>query len=234
MVAPVIASLGMGENGEAAALRCRPHREVPEPVGCDGQLARAARVRANGLFVKVPDRDSEAVARLFGECLRACQLGRVEIDVRVKRMCASHGVYLGTNVGLAREERLDKQAGIAALEALYRTYFEAGNSGDLDTYCSLFAFPVVLGGGGKAPAVMADAATWRATVAGSIEALASRGWATSAIDSLQIGLMAGDTGVITAVFSRLATDGSRIEQCTGNYLARKLGGEWKIVGILTP
>jgi hypothetical protein len=129
---------------------------------------------------------------------------------------------------------MNDTADLAALEALYRTYFEAGNCGDLDTYCSLFAFPVVLGGGGRAPAVMADAATWRTTVSGSIEVLATRGWATSAIDELNVGLMAGDTGVITAVFSRLAADGSRIEQCTGNYLARKLGGEWKIVGILTP
>ena len=109
---------------------------------------------------------------------------------------------------------------------------EAGNSGDLETYCMLFAFPIAVGGNGQAPATVSDPAKWRASVQASIDDLTARGWATSVIDALHVGLMAGDTGVITVAFSRLAADGVVMESCTGNYLARKLDETWKIVGII--
>ncbi|MCB2063710.1 MAG: hypothetical protein KDE25_09700, partial [Novosphingobium sp.] len=111
---------------------------------------------------------------------------------------------------------------------------EAGNSGDLETYCMLFAFPIAVGGNGQAPATVSDPAKWRASVQASIDDLTARGWATSVIDALHVGLMAGDTGVITVAFSRLAADGVVMESCTGNYLARKLDETWKIVGIIAP
>ena len=90
-------------------------------------------MRADGLFVKVADRDAEPFACRFGQSLRAGELGRVEIDVRVKRMCGSHRINLGTIAHSARGSGLAGNDEIAALEALYRTYLEAGNSGDLET-----------------------------------------------------------------------------------------------------
>ena len=123
---------------------------------------------------------------------------------------------------------------MAALRALYGTYIDSWNRRDLDTYCSLFAFPVVIGGAGRDPDVVPDYAAWRARTDGNLEALAARGWATSTIDALHVGLMAGDTGVITVEYSRLDDDGSRIEGGTSNYLTRKLDGEWKMVGMIVP
>lgn len=123
---------------------------------------------------------------------------------------------------------------IAALKALYTTYIDAWNRVDLDTYCSLFCFPLVIGGGGRSPETVPDLAAWRARTKGNLDALAERGWATSVIDALHVGLMAGETGVITVGYSRQAADGSRIEGGTSNYLTRKIGGEWKMVGMLVP
>ena len=123
---------------------------------------------------------------------------------------------------------------IEAHKALYTTYIDAWNRVDLDTYCSLFAFPVVIGGGGRSPETVPDLAAWRARTKGNLDALAARGWSTSVIDALHVGLMAGDTGVITVEYSRLAGDGTRIEGGTSNYLTRKIDGEWKMVGMLVP
>jgi len=46
--------------------------------------------------------------------------------------------------------------------------------------------------------------------------------------------MAGDTGIVTAHYRRNRADGSEIESGTANYIARKLGGEWRFVGITAP
>jgi hypothetical protein len=124
---------------------------------------------------------------------------------------------------------MNEDAEIAAHRALYQTYIDAWNRIDLDTYCSLFAFPVAIGGGGRAPDIVPDLAAWRARTKGNLDALAARGWATSTIDALHVGLMAGDTG-----YSRFAADGSRIESGTSNYLTRRIGGEWKMIGMLVP
>jgi hypothetical protein len=129
---------------------------------------------------------------------------------------------------------MDRNADITAHEALYETYIDAWNRRDLDTYCGLFAFPVAIGGGGRAPESVPDLAAWRARTDANLDALAARGWTTSVIDALHVGLMAGDTGVITVEYSRFGADGSRIEGGTSNYLTRKLGSEWKMVGMIVP
>jgi hypothetical protein len=123
---------------------------------------------------------------------------------------------------------------IAAHRALYEVYIDAWNRIDLDTYCGLFAFPVAIGGGGRAPDIVPDVAAWRARTKANLDTLAARGWSTSVIDALHVGLMAGNTGVITVTYTRLAEDGSRIEGGTSNYLTRKLDGTWKMVGMLVP
>lgn len=129
---------------------------------------------------------------------------------------------------------MDEDAEIAAHKALYQAYIDAWNRIDLDTYCSLFAFPVAIGGGGREPDIVPDLAAWRARTKGNLAALSARGWATSTIDALHVGLMAGDTGFITVEYSRFAADGSRIEGGTSNYLTRRIGGEWKMIGMLVP
>ena len=129
---------------------------------------------------------------------------------------------------------MDNEAAIAAHKALYETYIDAWNRIDLDTYCSLFAFPVAIGGGGRSPDVVPDLAAWRARTKGNLDALAARGWSTSTIDALHVGLMAGDTGVITVEYTRLAANGERIEGGTSNYLTRLIDGDWKVVGMLVP
>jgi hypothetical protein len=135
----------------------------------------------------------------------------------------------------AKEDKCMDEAGrIAAHKALYETYIDAWNRIDLDTYCSLFAFPVAIGGGGRAPDVVPDLAAWRARTKANLDALAARGWSTSTIDSLHVGLMAGDTGVITVEYTRLGSQGERIEGGTSNYLTRLIDGTWKVVGMLVP
>jgi hypothetical protein len=125
-------------------------------------------------------------------------------------------------------------ADIAAHKALYQTYIDSWNRLDLDTYCSLFAFPMAIGGGGRAADIVPDLAAWRARTDGNLKSLAGRGWSNSVIDALNVALMAGDTGVITVEYSRFAADGTRIEGGTSNYLTRKLGGTWKMVGMIVP
>jgi len=129
---------------------------------------------------------------------------------------------------------MDEAGRIAAHKALYKTYIDAWNRCDLDTYCSLFAFPLAIGGGGREPEIIPDLAAWRARTKSNLDELAARGWANSVIDPLHVGLMAGDTGIITVEYSRFAHDGSRIEGGTSNYLTRKLDGAWKIVGVVVP
>ena len=129
---------------------------------------------------------------------------------------------------------MDNEAAIAAHRALYETYIDAWNRIDLDTYCSLFAFPVAIGGGGRSPDIVPDLAAWRARTKGNLDALAARGWSTSVIDALHVALMAADTGFITVAYTRLGDDGERIEGGTSNYLTRLIDGEWKMVGMLVP
>jgi hypothetical protein len=129
---------------------------------------------------------------------------------------------------------MDEAGRIAAHRALYETYIDAWNRIDLDTYCSLFAFPVAIGGGGRVPDIVPDLATWRARTKSNLDALSARGWSTSTIDSLHVGLMAGDTGVITVEYTRLGAQGERIEGGTSNYLTRLIDGTWKVVGMLVP
>ena len=93
---------------------------------------------------------------------------------------------------------------------------------------------MAIGGGGRAPDIVPDVAAWRARTRANLDALAARGWSTSVIDELHVGLMAADTGFITVTYTRLADDGSRIEGGTSNYLTRKLDGAWKMVGMLVP
>lgn len=234
MVPPVISGIGVGKDGESGARGGGPGCEVPEPVCCYGELAGTARMRADRPFMKVADRRAESGASLLGKRLRLHQLVRVEIDVRVKRMCASHADNLGTKVLYTRAGAMDDNDDIAAHKALYETYIDAWNRVDLNTYCSLFAFPVVVGGGGRAPDMVPDLASWRARTKGNLDALAARGWSTSTIDALHVGVMAADTGIITVVYSRFDADGARIEGGTSNYLTRKLDGTWKMVGLLVP
>lgn len=129
---------------------------------------------------------------------------------------------------------MDTDGDVEALKALYRTYILAWNARDLDTYCGLFAFPVAIGGGGREPDIVPDLAAWRARTHGNLEALAARGWSTSTIGALHVGVMAADTAIITVDYTRLKEDGTWIEGGTSNYVTRKLNGEWKMVGLLVP
>jgi hypothetical protein len=129
---------------------------------------------------------------------------------------------------------MNEDAEIAAHKALYATYIDAWNRCDIDTYCSLFAFPVAIGGGGREPEIIPDLPAWRARTKANLDELAARGWSNSVIDPLHVGLMAGDTGIITVEYSRFDAGGSRIEGGTSNYLTRKIGGAWKIVGVIVP
>ena len=129
---------------------------------------------------------------------------------------------------------MSDQADIAAIEALYDTYFDAWNRKDLNTLSGLFGFPMVVGGGGRAPESVPDAAAYRARMQAILDDIESRGWTRSVLDERHVGLMAGDTGVITVHYHRDRSDGSELEGGTSNYLTRKLDGRWKIVGMLVP
>jgi hypothetical protein len=129
---------------------------------------------------------------------------------------------------------MSDQSEVAAHEALYDTYFSTWNRKDFVALADLFAFPLIIGGGGRAPVTVPDAAAYIARMEGMLVDMESRGWAISILDQLHVGLMAGDTGCITVHYHRDRADGSLIEAGTSNYLTRKIGGAWKIIGMLAP
>lgn len=129
---------------------------------------------------------------------------------------------------------MSDQAEIAAHHALYDTYFSTWNRKDVDALADLFAFPLIIGGGGRAPVTVPDAAAYRARMNVTLEDLESRDWTISILDEMHVGLMAGDSGVITVHYHRDRADGTLIEAGTSNYLTRKIDGVWKIIGMLAP
>lgn len=129
---------------------------------------------------------------------------------------------------------MSDQSEVAAHEELYDTYFSTWNRKDVDGLSDLFAFPLIIGGGGRAPVTVPDAATYRDRMRGLLADLEARGWTKSILDELHVGLMAGDTGVITIHYHRDQADGTLIESGTSNYLTRKIDGQWKIIGMLAP
>jgi hypothetical protein len=59
-------------------------RDFAEAIGRDGQLAAAARVRADWADVEMAHRQIELVAHLLAKVARLVEFVRVEIDVSMK------------------------------------------------------------------------------------------------------------------------------------------------------
>lgn len=129
---------------------------------------------------------------------------------------------------------MDETADIAALKALYDDYLDAWNRKDLTALVQLFAFPMVVGGNGRAPLGLPDAAAYLDRTGAIMADIESRGWVRSVLDEIHVGMMAAGTAVLTVHYHRARSDGSRLEGGTSNYLARKLDGAWKIVGMIVP
>jgi hypothetical protein len=123
-------------------------------------------------------------------------------------------------------------AGVEAeLEALYRKYVEVFNTGDGEALSRLLAYPAV-GGGAARPQVYRTPLEFQRMIEGTLAHFRAQGWARSHVDSTEGVEMAGDTGVVRAVFSRYRADGERYEEGSGNYVMRKLDGEWRIVAMI--
>lgn len=129
---------------------------------------------------------------------------------------------------------MDTTAEIATLKKFYGTYLDRWNRKDLDALTDLFAFPMVVGGGGREPLTLPDAQAYLDRTRAIMADIESRGWARSVLDEIDVGLMAGDTAVLTVHYHRSREDGARIEGGTTNYLTRKIGGQWKLVGMIVP
>ena len=69
-------------------------------------------------------------------------------------------------------------------------------------------------------------------IEGAIAHFKTKGWVHSQIDRLDAVATGGDTGVISADFSRWRADGSLIERDSGHYITRIIDGEWKIVAAI--
>jgi ketosteroid isomerase-like protein len=119
----------------------------------------------------------------------------------------------------------------ADMEALYRQYVEVFNTGDAEALSELLAFPAV-GGGAAPPQVYRTAQDFQRMIEGTFRHFRANGWARSQVDSAQGAEMAGDTGVVRAVFSRYREDGERYEEGSGNYVMRRLDGQWRIVAMI--
>jgi len=95
VVGIVIASARVGEDGQSVTIESDPLGEVAELLGQNGQLATAPGMRADGVGVEMADPNSETFLRSSRQCLRAIELVRVEIDMRVKVADGpEHGAHL--------------------------------------------------------------------------------------------------------------------------------------------
>jgi ketosteroid isomerase-like protein len=119
----------------------------------------------------------------------------------------------------------------AEMEALYRTYVEIFNREDSAALAQLLAYPAV-GGGPASPQVYKQPVDFQRMIEGTFAHFKANGWARSRVDSTEGVLMAGDTGLVRAVFSRCREDGGVYEAGSGNYVMRRIDGRWKIVAML--
>jgi ketosteroid isomerase-like protein len=119
----------------------------------------------------------------------------------------------------------------AELEATYRTYVEIFNREDSAALAQLLAYPAV-GGGNASPQVYKEPVEFQRMIEGTFAHFKAKGWARSQVDSTEGVVMAGDTGLVRAVFSRCRADGGVYESGSGNYVMRRIDGRWKIVAML--
>src|SRR5689334_25306007 len=84
MILQLLASVGVGKDGEAAAIDWCPGCELAEAIGRNGQLAAAARMRSHRSQVKVANLGTDDRVRAIRKCPGGLDLWRVEVDVRVE------------------------------------------------------------------------------------------------------------------------------------------------------
>src|SRR6476659_7664157 len=85
-----VASLRVGEHRQAAAVQHQPGHHVGELLLADGELAAAARVRADRIVMHPPDLDAEFFAGGFAKLQRLRTGRRVVIDVGVEVLDLAH------------------------------------------------------------------------------------------------------------------------------------------------
>jgi len=84
MVGEIVARVGMGEDGEPAAIEHSPIGEIPKLLRRYGKLAAAPWMRADGPLVEMADGHAEQMASLGGEGLGGGELVRIKVDVSVE------------------------------------------------------------------------------------------------------------------------------------------------------
>src|SRR4051794_1037618 len=84
MVGEVVASVGVGKDGELAAVEHEPLGDVAELVGGNCQLTAAARMRTDGTEMVMALGNAEFLVGGVPERLRLLDLLRIEIDVGVE------------------------------------------------------------------------------------------------------------------------------------------------------
>ena len=82
--------LRVGEHRQAAAVEHQPRHHVGELRRADGELATAARVRADRVVVHPPDLDAEFLSGVFAKLQRLRAGRRVVIDMRVEILDLAH------------------------------------------------------------------------------------------------------------------------------------------------
>lgn len=127
---------------------------------------------------------------------------------------------------------MSESTDIDGIANAYRTYVETFNTGDGAAVARLMGYPVMVGGSGHAPGVMQDEAAYASMIGNTFEHFRKLGWVRSQIDRLEAVEAGGDTGIVSADFSRYRADGSMIEAGTGHYVTRKIDGTWRIVAAI--
>ena len=86
MVGEIVPGRGMREDGEVVAIDAEPGRNLAKLCGPDGDLDATTWMRADGLSMKMADRESECFGKLTGEMTRMLDLIGIEINVHVETM----------------------------------------------------------------------------------------------------------------------------------------------------
>lgn len=121
---------------------------------------------------------------------------------------------------------------VDGIAGAYRNYVETFNTGDGAAVARLMGYPVMVGGSGHSPGTIPDEAAYQHMIENTFEHFREKGWVRSQIDRLEAVAAGGDTGVVSAHFSRYRADGTMIENGSGHYVTRRIDGNWKIVAAI--
>ena len=117
------------------------------------------------------------------------------------------------------------------LEAFYKSYIDAFNREDIDTFTESFAYPYAWITGSRGLGQCATESDHQRSFGKIMADLKARGWARSDVDQLKAWPLAEDLAMILADVSRYKRDGSVLERVRACYTLRRDTKDWKILTL---